>query len=192
MLCLASASMLSAQNATTTAGADGYLSRGIRMYDNKNFTGCIDQLSELKRLEAPASVYEDADFYIAMAKMQRNDADCVDALELFVEAYPASIHRLEARMALGDHYFYNNDFAAALRGYEGIPASAFDADKRGDLLFRRAFCRWCCRRIATVARRQPILGAFGILSGLCRLCARRLRQCGTGVFCYPQEQPFLG
>ena len=44
-------------------------------------------------------------------------------------------------MALGDHYFYNNDFAAALRGYEGIPASAFDADKRGDLLFRRAFCR---------------------------------------------------
>ena len=80
MLCLASASMLSAQNATTTAGADGYLSRGIRMYDNKNFTGCIDQLSELKRLEAPASVYEDADFYIAMAKMQRNDADCVDAL----------------------------------------------------------------------------------------------------------------
>ena len=141
MLCLASASMLSAQNATTTAGADGYLSRGIRMYDNKNFTGCIDQLSELKRLEAPASVYEDADFYIAMAKMQRNDADCVDALERFVEAYPASIHRLEARMALGDHYFYNNDFAAALRGYEGIPASAFDADKRGDLLFRRAFCR---------------------------------------------------
>ena len=141
MLCLASASMLSAQNATTTVGADGYLSRGIRMYDNKNFTGCIDQLSELKRLEAPASVYEDADFYIAMAKMQRNDADCVDALERFVEAYPASIHRLEARMALGDHYFYNNDFAAALRGYEGIPASAFDADKRGDLLFRRAFCR---------------------------------------------------
>ena len=141
MLCLASASMLSAQNATTTAGADGYLSRGIRMYDNKNFTGCIDQLSELKRLEAPASVYEDADFYIAMAKMQRNDADCVDALERFVEAYPASIHRLEARMALGDHYFYNNDFAAALRGYEGIPASAFDADKRGDLLFRRACCR---------------------------------------------------
>ena len=141
MLCLASASMLSAQNATTTAGADGYQSRGIRMYDNKNFTGCIDQLPELKRLEAPASVYEDADFYIAMAKMQRNDADCVDALERFVEAYPASIHRLEARMALGDHYFYNNDFAAALRGYEGIPASAFDADKRGGLLFRRAFCR---------------------------------------------------
>ena len=72
MLCLASASMLAAQNATTSAGADGYLSRGIRMYDNRNFTGCIDQLSELKRLDAPASVYEDADFYIAMAKMQRS------------------------------------------------------------------------------------------------------------------------
>ena len=67
------------------------------------------------------------DFYIAMAKMQRNDATVSTALERFVEAYPASIHRLEARMALGDHYFYNNDFAAALRGYEGIPASAFDA-----------------------------------------------------------------
>lgn len=141
ILCLASSAMLSAQDAVTSAGADGYLSRGIRMYDNKNFSGCIDQLSELKRLEAPASVYEDADFYIAMAKWQRNDADCVEALEQFIKAYPASIHRLEARYAIGNYHYYNNRFDKALAAYEAVPASAFDADTRADLLMRRAFCR---------------------------------------------------
>ncbi len=141
ILCLASASVLAAQNATTSAGADGYLSRGIRMYDNRNYAGCIDQLSELKRLEAPSSVYEDADFYIAMAKFQRCDYDCVPALRKFLEDYPASVHRLEAHYAIGSYYFYTDQFGKALEELANIPNDAFDADTRADMIYRRGFCR---------------------------------------------------
>ena len=141
ILCLASAAMLSAQNAATSAGADGYLSRGIHMYGNKNYTGCIDQMSELKRMEAPSSAYEDADFYIAMAKFQRGDQDSVEALRDFLSAYPASIHRLEAQFAIGNYFFYRDRFEEAFAEYRTIPADAFDADTRSDLLYRRAFCR---------------------------------------------------
>jgi len=38
--------------------AEGYLSRGVRMYETKNYTGCIDQLGErrLRSTRMPTSI----------------------------------------------------------------------------------------------------------------------------------------
>lgn len=139
ILCLASASALTAQNAITSAGAEGYLSRGLRMYGDKNYTGCIDQLTEMKRLGMPESLREEADFYIALAKFNRNDSDCTDALAAFLKNYPASAHRHEIKAAIGDCHFYRNDYAAAARDYVSVPEDAFDAGARADLIFRKSF-----------------------------------------------------
>ena len=89
--------------------AEGYLGRGIRMYDTKNYTGCIDQLGEAKRMEAPASLHEDADFYIASAKFRRGDSDCLKAMLTFVEDYPASIHRFQMWFNIGPDYYENGE-----------------------------------------------------------------------------------
>lgn len=139
LLCLAPASLMSAQNAACDAGAEGYLSRGIGMYENKNYNGCIDQLTQLKRMEAPASAYEDADFYIALSKFNRNDGDCVEALRKFLTDYPASVRRHDARLAIADYYFYNDRFEEAVDEYGKIPESAFDSYRRADLLYRKGF-----------------------------------------------------
>ena len=139
LLCLSAATAVSAQTTITETGAEGYFARGIRMYDEKNYTGCIDQLKEARSMAVPASLREDADYYIALAKFRRGDKDCTEALRAFIERYPASVHRHDVQFSLGDYYFYEGNYAEARRAYNRIPDGAFAANRGEDLIYRRAF-----------------------------------------------------
>ncbi len=120
--------------------AEGYLERGIRMYDTKNYTGCIDQLGEAKRMEAPASLHEDADFYIASAKFRRGDSDCLKAMLTFVEDYPASIHRFQMWFNIGNYYYENGEYREAVTAYGRVGKESFSGNDMDDLTYRRSFC----------------------------------------------------
>lgn len=120
--------------------AEGYLERGIRMYDTKNYTGCIDQLGEAKRMEAPASLHEDADFYIASAKFRRGDSDCLKAMLTFVEDYPASIHRFQMWFNIGNYYYENGEYKEAVTAYGNVGKESFSGNDMDDLTYRRSFC----------------------------------------------------
>ena len=120
--------------------AEGYLERGIRMYDTKNYTGCIDQLGEAKRMEAPASLHEDADFYIASAKFRRGDSDCLKAMLTFVEDYPASIHRFQMWFNIGNYYYENGEYREAVTAYGRVGKESFSGNDMDDLTYRQSFC----------------------------------------------------
>ena len=113
--------------------AEGYLSRGVRMYETKNYTGCIDQLGEAKRLEAPASLYEDADFYIASAKFRRGDADCLKAMLAFVEDYPASIRRFQMWFNIGNYYYESGRYGDAVTAYRNVGKESFSGSDMDDM-----------------------------------------------------------
>lgn len=141
LLGLAAASAASAQtSAITETSAEGYFSRGLMMFESKNYTGCIDQLGEAKRLAPPASLYEDADYYIALSKYKRGDADCVDALAKFLADYPASLHRFNANFAIGNYYFDRGKYGDASRYYNRVDDDAMVGEDFSDLVYRKAFC----------------------------------------------------
>ena len=72
-LCIASASVITAQNAYNSAYADGYLCRGISMYETENFVGCIDQLNQLLLTNPDEEVRAEAEYYKAMALFRNGD-----------------------------------------------------------------------------------------------------------------------
>ena len=87
---------LSAQPKTV---AENYLSRGIQMYADKNFAGCIDQMNEAKRYGLVDS--EKADLFIALA--EKNDV--AKALN-FLDEYPSSPYRHIVLCNIADYYLW--------------------------------------------------------------------------------------
>ena len=84
--------------------AKGYIERARTMLDQGNYAGVIDQLRHLdtQGTELSASERENCAYLLALALYERGDADCVDALRDFAEAYPASPQALPARLAAAD------------------------------------------------------------------------------------------
>ncbi len=141
LLGLATLSASASQDAVKDTSAEGYLARGILMYECKNFTGCIDQLTEAKRMTPPASIYEDAEYYIAMSKFKRGDGDCLSALQQFAQKYPASLRRFDVWFNIGNSYFNKGKYGEASIAYGKVDDNAFTGEDYADLVYRRAFCQ---------------------------------------------------
>ena len=140
ILGLASALMANAQLPLNSSGADGYLSRGLSMYEDKNYSGCIDQLTVLKQIAPQVEVQEEADYYIALSKYKRGDADCLKALHNFIVSHPGSARRCETWFAIGDYYFINQKYGEAINAFNKVADDTFIPKSSDELIYRRAFC----------------------------------------------------
>lgn len=116
-------------------GDSGYLLRAEAMLNDGNYVGCIDQLSSLDRLAITAIEREEVAWLLARAEAGVSPADRAGALENFLDEYAASVHRVEARMLLGN-CLLENDPAAALAQYGMIDPAALSADRRRELAYR--------------------------------------------------------
>ncbi len=136
---LALPAMLGAQPAVMRTDAAGYLERGKLMYESRNYVGAIDQLSHLSNQPARADMREEADYYIALSKMERDEADALEALTAFTRKYPASQYLQDVTMRIGNYHFYKGDYGEALMAYTQVRDRALDDDLNEDLLYRMAY-----------------------------------------------------
>ena len=137
---LATAALINAQPTVMHTGAEGYLERGKFMYENRNYLGAIDQLSHLKHLPATADMLEEAEFYVALSRMERDESGALAALESFVAQHPSSLLLQDALMRIGNHYFYHGEYGDALIAYAQVRDHALNDDLNEDLLYRMAYC----------------------------------------------------
>lgn len=109
----------------------------IRNYKNKAASAALALIGAC--IPAGATPPED------LAEIRRafffREAETPLLLQRYMAENPVSVHLDEARMMLGDWYFFNHDFALARDAYEGIPDGAFSGDTRETLLYRKALCR---------------------------------------------------
>lgn len=121
-------------------GADGYLSRGISMYADRNYEGCLDQLTRLATLSPTRAQSEEALYYAAMATQGVGDDEAVTLLKHFLKKYPASSRRPSVMMAIGDYYFTRSAYADALKAYAELDPQALDGASAEDYIYRVAYC----------------------------------------------------
>lgn len=120
--------------------ASGYLERARIMLKDGNYAGVIDQLKHLdtENVSLQPGEREDCAYLLALALYQRGDADCVDLLREFAEAYPASPQALPARLAAADYFFFSHHFGNALAAYEDIDYSRINPADRPLYSYRKA------------------------------------------------------
>ena len=112
----------------------GYLDRARLMRYDYNFQGVADQARQ-------AEENEESTWLRAVAAMYTDNEDAYGLLTMFLEKYPASPLRLQARMALADLDFADGLYADALAKYIDIGADSFAEPLADKLALRRAYCR---------------------------------------------------
>lgn len=120
--------------------AAGYLERGRLMLADGNYAGVIDQLQHLNTqgVELDEREREDCTYLLAIALYERNDANCIDLLQTFIETYPASPLALSARLASADYFFFSGKFGNALTAYSDIDYSRIPPADRPTYYYRKA------------------------------------------------------
>ena len=132
--------MAAAQPQVMGSDAAGYLERGRNMYEAHNYVGAIDQLEQMKRLPASASMREQADYYLALSHFERGEESSLGMLQSFIERYPGSALGQEAQLKVGNYYFYRGQWESALLSYSLVRNGALDLDNGEDVEYRRAYC----------------------------------------------------
>lgn len=120
----------------SSPSADGYLSRGIEMYCDNNYIGCIDQMTQAIEI---AGASETADAYIALAAVAQGQHDALSLLKGFIDRYPESTLRPRIQAAIGDVYFAESRFGEALTEYFKVPDNSLTGKDSEDLRYHMAF-----------------------------------------------------
>lgn len=113
--------------------AAGYLERGIQMYADGNYNGCLDQLTHMRLLDPTMLQSEEAHYYSAMATMGQGDDEALAMLRTFLARFPQSPRRQMVLTTIGDYFFTRAQYADAVRAYLKVdPATlaSTDADTR--------------------------------------------------------------
>ncbi len=119
--------------------ARGYLERAILMCDDRNFEGCLDQMSHLRELAATAEQRELALYYTGRALLGLGDASAPDVLRDFLREYPVSTRRTDVMMMVGDWYFNRGQYAEALTEYGQVDPLALTSYRQDELNYRQAY-----------------------------------------------------
>ena len=137
---LAGAAVMPVVAQINSTGNDGYLKRGEAMYADRNYTGCIDQLTRLDRAALSESEREESDWLIAMANFNVSGRAAKPHFVAFLSMYPYSLHRQQALMRIGDCLF-ETSFADALKVYQMVNPDALPAAEADELAYREGYCR---------------------------------------------------
>lgn len=119
--------------------AQGYLERGILMCDDRNFEGCLDQMSRLHNLTTTPQQRELAHYYMGRATLGLGDDEALEILRAFLREYPASTRRTDVMMMVGDWYFNRGQYAEALTEYAQVDPLALTSYRQDELNYRQAY-----------------------------------------------------
>ncbi len=121
-----------------TPGNPGDLLRARLMLADKNYTGCVDRLDALDMsLLSPAEV-ESVAWLRAAAEAHLHRDTAISLLREFIDTYPASVLRWDARMLLAD-CLLDTAPAEALELYLSVDRDALDDTRLAGLDYHTAY-----------------------------------------------------
>lgn len=139
LLAIMSTAFFGASAQINSTLSDGYQERAIFMYQDKNYEGCIDQMSQLLEMNPTMQQQETAKYYIAISSLMNRNANAEDLLRSFLCEYPASLYRMDVEMAIADSYFMKQDYASALAQYKLVEPKALEYSRAQDYTYRKAY-----------------------------------------------------
>ncbi|MCM1518872.1 MAG: tetratricopeptide repeat protein [Pseudoflavonifractor sp.] len=134
---LAASIAIHAQGALDATGADGFIARGIQMYLDNNYVGCIDQMTHARQI---AGNEETTGYYIALSSLRRGQPDALGRLEDFIARYPQSPLRPTVQAGIGDYYYSLGRYGEAITQYDKVDPTSLTGGTLDDYLLGKSFC----------------------------------------------------
>ncbi len=119
--------------------AAGYLERGVLMFNERNYEGCIDQLARLHSLNATPEQTEEAMYYLGLATQGLGDDEALIIFKKFLADFPVSTRRADVMTSIGDFYFNRGNYAEALAEYNKVNQLALNSARAEELNYRSGY-----------------------------------------------------
>lgn len=129
-----------AQAQINSPAPDGYCRRGVLMYQDNNYVGCIDQMNMVKAENPSADELMEADFYIAMSAAHLGKTDAHALLSYFLWRHPGSRYATQARLALGNLMLDACEYGEAYTEYSKIDPATLDSATGAELAYNKGYC----------------------------------------------------
>lgn len=113
-----------------------FYEQGKAMYENQNYVGCVDQLTQFKKESKDKDLIQEADFMIASAAYETKKPDALKILQSFTERYPWSRHLDKAKFLIANSLFFDNNYAQAITAYNEVPMERLSTGDQEDYCFR--------------------------------------------------------
>ncbi|MBQ7822644.1 MAG: tetratricopeptide repeat protein [Bacteroidaceae bacterium] len=139
VICLLAATSFVGVNAQVTYEKNrpvAFFEQGKAMFENKNYVGCVDQLTQFKKESKDRDLIQEADFMIASSAYETNKFDAQALLQSFCEQYTWSRHIDKAKFMIANLLFFDNNYEQAISAYTEIPMERLSTADQEDYCFR--------------------------------------------------------
>ena len=139
VICLLAIAPFAGGNAQVTydkIGPVAFFEQGKAMFENQNYVGCVDQLTQFKKESKDRDLLQEADFMIAASAYETNKADAQALLRSFCDRYPWSRHVDKAQFMIANLFFFDNNYQQAIDAYNEIPMERLSVKDQEDYCFR--------------------------------------------------------
>lgn len=124
----------------TAPAPSGYAARGALMLDDANIRGAADQLTQALQSLPAGNEKERAEWNRVLAVISLPGTDCTEAIERFINNYPASPRREQAMLAIADILLDNGQWGAALQAYRQVNPDALNPSEGEACRYHMAYC----------------------------------------------------
>ena len=138
---IAVTAILGANAQLNSTSIEGFYDRALYLYQDKNYQGCIDQMSQLLEMNPSIQQKEVAEYFIAKSALLQGDKNAIVELNNFLKNYPASLYRMNVMASIGDYYFANHNYAKALEEYMKVEPDALEESNAIDYAYRKAYAQ---------------------------------------------------
>lgn len=157
---LAAAAITVSPGQVNRTDAQGYLTRAELMFRDRNYNGCIDQVSQARRESLSPEGEKDAALIEALASAALGRGEARGLLESYIAEYQGSTDAVTAQLALAGLYYDRQDYADALKCYKSVSFERLYADQKPEYLERKGYC------LLKLGEYDRALACFDALSAL--------------------------
>lgn len=118
---------------------DGYFERGLEMYSQGNYNGCIDQLTAVNRNALSPSELESLDWTLSMAAYHTSGQSAINHFRRFIATYPQSVLRWQATLRIAD-CLLESSIPEAFKVYSSIDPESLPGNLAEELQYHKAYC----------------------------------------------------
>ncbi|GHU68113.1 hypothetical protein FACS189413_04250 [Bacteroidia bacterium] len=138
LVCAMVVSTVVAQRSTPYRSPERLFNEGKAMFNDRNFAGCVDKITEYKKQAPHSDWIAEADFLLAASTYHQGRGDAGLVLREYLDTYPETPYRNQIAFLLGSVYFSSQDYTMAQYWFSACDIDYLSIDEQADYAYRTA------------------------------------------------------
>ncbi|MCC8146226.1 MAG: tetratricopeptide repeat protein [Bacteroidales bacterium] len=125
-----------AQRSSQFVSPDRLYYEGLSMFKDKNYAGCIDKITDYKKLTQNQDLLQESDYLLVASSYYQGKETAGYELRDYLDTYPQTHHRNTISFMLGSVYFTENDYKMAEYWFRQTDIDYLSSSEQDDYAYR--------------------------------------------------------